>query len=608
MLVSDPYEIDKFFMDRVLDFSEREIVHDFTIKLLEVYVKVLSKHLDLTFRDTYHLSREMGYHSVSTFLDTVIRLNKNEKITNISLSKDMHPLNVESQFFLNEKALEGGMWGSRVMRCRLSNVILKTFGIPPLFVEEQDEPRQIKLDDLDLLLSKKGRSWYVHYNLTCRIPSSVLQYIKAYRRRIYKKFRKNLVRIGYIALDYKSMEQLPDVQWVDLGIDLADYVSVDSYEDRSNLYRSIQVEFVRMAKEIPGWANIIGRTDIPKSFLESMLAFIVLKSESLLCDKNRLHAAVDYCRDFIRNLQLSALFGQGNWFRFESAVIATAGRSLQLPVIEFQSGGCVLDRLGNGFDRGGVDDGRFYVDHMLYWGGEGVSANSDSLSKYLRVPYPFLYDKLDSYKKINKNKHLNVIYTPLAMSALYSTENWLSISTYDMREVRDHVASAFSLLDHMVERGRLNLYVKIKGFSYRMFKNKEFMLIPELDLKNISIEYIGDGDAFQYFKYMDVHVSCSNSTTFVYSMVFNIPTIIIWSPVFKVKEEYTSLFNSLSEIGVICTDVKCFASNFSKISDYNYWSSSEVQDVRKEFCDRFGYTSSDWSSEINAALLNASNQ
>jgi hypothetical protein len=608
MLKTNPQKVDDFFMERVWDFPVREQVHDFSMSLLDIYTQTLSKHLDLPIRDTQHLSREMGYHAISVYLDTVFRLKHKGVIPAVSSDFNVDYENILTQFFSNE-IVGTSLGASRVFRCRLSNVILHTFGALSLFQDEQIEPEQIKLEDLDLPLASEEKYWRLHNNLTYRIPNYVIQHSKAYWSRLCKKFRKDLIHIGYINLDYKNMEQLPDIRWIALDIKLDNYTKAVPIEVRLSLYKVLREGFMKKAKELAGWELIVGHSNIPAAFFEMMLAFIVLKSESLLCQKEHLHQAIECCKISLQESKLQALFSIGNWFRFENAIIATAGRDLKLPVLEFQSGGRVLDKDGKGFDSDVVSGGKYYLDHMFYWGGMDCNNDFQHHPKFHRVPYPFLLAKFNYFSKKRHNRNcINIIYTPIALSHLYSVENWLSASTYDIKEIRDYENTAFSYLDQISFKRDIKIFIKIKGFSYSIYRNRTFMLFPTADVNNISVKYLINGDVEHYFRYMDVHISCSNSTTFVYSMNYNIPTIILWQDVFKVKKEYSSLFDDLVEVGIICTDINLLPKIYDKISDSKYWLSKKVQNTRNIFCATFGYTSADWKKEINTQISNVINK
>jgi hypothetical protein len=600
MLIKDSQEIDDFFMERVWDFPVREQVHKFTIKLLNIYIESLSNYLELPIRDTHHLSREMGYHAISVFIDTVYRLKINRNISPESRDVYLDNKDILAQLFSN-KFVDRPLGSSRVMRCNLSNIILHTLGSPPLFEEIQNEPEEIDLKDLDIALASKERYWGLHYTVTRRIPNAVIQYSKAYWACLLKKYTNNLIRIGYIVMDYKSMEQLPSVQWVPLDIELDNCSKTISIEERYNLYEALREGSLKEFSSLSEWETILGKPDISKSFFEAFLAFIVLYSEPLLCQKTTLHKTIESCKHNIQESKLQALFSFGNWFRFQNAIIATAGRKLRLPIIEFQSGGYVLDRLGDGFDRCGKGSDS-HVDYILYWGGEDCNDNTQNYLKYSRVPNPFLADKVDSYSRHrNKSDGVNILYSPLAVSLLYSVENWLSISTYDMKEIRCFVNDSFAALDQVCD-DNVKVFIKIKGFGYELYKDCPWMIVPTIDLNNISVRYITKGDSLAYFNNMDLHISCSNSTTFVYSLSCNIPTIILWNDVFKVKEEYLSLFHELEEVGIICTDIITFQEKYNKILNPQYWRSETVQTIRKRFCSTFGHTSQKWVADINNAI------
>ena len=587
-------------MERPWGFDDREKMHNLSMDVLDLYVECLSKHLNLSFKDTYHLSHEMGYHAISVFIDTVFRLNNKGLIPAGKVKQNIDFKPILAAFFSDE-IVEAPLGSSRILRCKLANSILDAYGVSPFFNENQKEPEQIQLEELDLPLAPEERFWRLHYNITHRIPGYIVNHIKSYFNYLRQIFKRKLVRIGFIYIDEKRMKQLPDIKWVPLGIDIDRYLGECMVDERYTLYKTLKDDFLGKIYGLSDFQVATNRDKEPTQFFELLLSFITIKSESLICNKNLLYQATDYCEEMIEKLKLQALFSQGNWFRFQNTIIAIAGRRLNLPICEYQLGGQVLDKLGSGIDIG--DGGNKYSDHVFAWG--DWDFNKDSTPVYHRVPNPFLLHQLNAYSTHkNKREKLNVLYSPIAVSSMYSVENWLSISTYDMKEIRSTVDVAFKALDDSEVVSDFNLFIKAKGFSYELFRSNEYLILPIIQLSNINVKYIVSGDVLMYLEYMDIHISCSNSTTFVYSMNYNVPTIIIWNDVFKIKDKYLSLFDDLVKVGIVCKNPQSISENYNLISDKNYWLSEEVQNIRNKFCNYFAYTSHDSNNELNDAILN----
>ena len=601
MLITKPLQADAFFMENVFSRQDREPVGELSRDLTNAYIVIFSKHLDLPFRDTHHLTNEMTFQAISAFIDTAYRL-KQEGFSTQSV--------VESGFqellsgFFSEETVRSSLGSSRILRCRLANLMLQSLGKQPLFEDINQEPRQIRLDDLELPLAKVDRYWRMHYNLSRRIPNALVQYSKAHWNRLRQWFRGDLVRIGHLIFDYKYMWQMPDIQWVPLDIDLGDFLVPVKVEKRRELYESLHDRFLAKAGALPGWERVTGLPAVPNEFLELLLALIVLKGESLLCHTKPLHQAINFCVQSLRAKNLQAIFSIGNWFRFHNAVIAVAGRRLGLPVIMFQSAADGIYINGKGFDWGdGEHDPNQYVDHQLVWG-EWKHKEKQLIPKYHRVPNPAFAKSNDSFSWKNKvNRQLNVLCPLLAFSSLYSVENRLVIESYQISEHRHFVEKFLSVFEDSSNIKRYKLYIKVKGFGYTLFQDHPWMLVPFFKHKNLLYNYLLRGDASQYFPYMDLICYDIPGTVFSLGLNYNIPTIILWNPLFRPRNEFLELFEELEEVGIICRDSQLFAENLTTIIQKEYWFGPKVQRARKNFCEAYAVSSPNWKFDINKVLI-----
>jgi hypothetical protein len=605
MPIKDSLEADAFFMEKVWDRHDRESIQTLSMELLDTYIQCLSSHLKLSFKDTNHLAREMGYHAISVFLDTTYRLR--QKISRESQNNPTDFKDHLSQFF-SEETVQTSMSASRILRCNLANMVLQSLGEQPIFADIKQEPEQIRLEDLELPLAKEELYWQLHYNLTERIPNGLKQYAKAYLNQLRQYFRKDIIRIGYINLDCKYMLQLPDIQFVPLELTLEEYLRPAPIDARRKLYEILKSSFIFEIGKIEDWELCLGETKVNEEFLELLLAFIILKSESLLCQTERLNQAIDYCEKALEAKKMKALFGSG-WYRFQNAVIAIAGRSLNLPIIEFQHGGAPIYQIGKGFDWGTeYHDKNLNVDFILNWGDLKCNQKENN-TIYKKIANPLFHSIKKHVKKtINNDRTVKILYTPISLSHLYSVENWLSTSSYDMLEHRKWAEKIFHYLDDEMS-SECKIYVKTKNFGGTLYKNYEWMFFPEIKTKKIKVEYLSKGMSFEKMDYVDLHMFCGPSTTFAESMLKNIPSICIWDEnIFSVKKHYVSLFEKLLQVGVICKDKKCVKSSIEKYFFQNKWFDEKTQKVREEFCNNFAFEIPAWEQFNNNVLVNLVSQ
>ena len=531
-------------MENVWDRQDREKLRDLTMDLLEVYGQVLADHLGLTFYDTYHLSKEMGYHAICTFIDTAYRL-KYHGIPSEPESgsvRDFHDLLAE---FFSEETVQAPFGHSRIVRCGLANNMLHTLGSPPKFGKIQRDPEQIRLEELELSTAPQEKYWQLHYKLTYQIPNWVVQYSRALWNRLRQRFRNNLVRVGHLLLSRKYMWQLPDIQWVSLDMDLENYLVPVHLEKRLELYGALRAKFLERVSPISGWERATGCSKMPNEFLELLLAFILLKAEPLLFQTECLHHAIDFCEQSLRTMNLKALYSLGGWFRFNNAIISAAARRLGLPIIESQFGGARFFRT----ERYSIT----LADFEFAWGDLATIPSKARLNRR-SVPRPQFKSSSVKNKRPSGRTH-RILYTPMGLSNLFSMENTLSQMAMDMEGHRQWVSDLFRHTEGFLEKSGSILYIKIKGFGYTMLRNHESMLFPRIELGTVPVRYLKTGISFQFFKQMDLHIFCGPSTTFAESLALDIPSICLWNPAcLEPRPIYRNLYTELDQAGIIVTN------------------------------------------------------
>ena len=174
-----------------------------------------------------------------------------------------------------------------------------------------------------------------------------------------------------------------------------------------------------------------------------------------------------------------------------------------------------------------------------------------------------------------------------------------------MSKHREWVSKLFNRLDECSIGNDILLFIKIKGLGYTLFRGHEWLLYQKLSCKRIKVKYLTKGwNSIAYFSYMDLHIFDGPVTTFIESMVYNIPSICIWNTeIYEVKDEHKELFSSLRRVGIICTNHKEFVDNVNKfIVNKDYWLSSEVQIARNNFLKDMAFFSDDWKGDLQRAF------
>jgi len=196
------------------------------------------------------------------------------------------------------------------------------------------------------------------------------------------------------------------------------------------------------------------------------------------------------------------------------------------------------------------------------------------------------------------------MYTPIALSAIFTQDIFITTTSMDIERHRKWVSDLFRHTNGILEKTGSILYIKVKGFDYTLIRNHESMLFPRIKLGTVPVRYLTTGSGPQYLNQMDLHIFCGPSTTFAESLNRNIPSICLWnSACYEPKSVYKNLFTELDQAGILVTNAHSFSSVLNKRLGSDEWWSKETQLVRQKFCDNMAFSSDEWVSINNAAIL-----
>ncbi len=107
-----------------------------------------------------------------------------------------------------------------------------------------------------------------------------------------------------------------------------------------------------------------------------------------------------------------------------------------------------------------------------------------------------------------------------------------------------------------------------------------------------------------------IFISTYNATTYNQSLAANIPTVMYWNPNHWEWADFAAQdFAALQSVGIYHDNPQSAARHVAMIWDDvgDWWYSSEVQFVRKEFCRKYAYLGKDVIRKLAAVLKEASN-
>jgi len=106
-------------------------------------------------------------------------------------------------------------------------------------------------------------------------------------------------------------------------------------------------------------------------------------------------------------------------------------------------------------------------------------------------------------------------------------------------------------------------------------------------------------------------ISTYNSTTYLESLVWNVPTIIFWNPKhWELSEQAQSYFDMLESVGIFHATPQSAAQQMTKVWNdvEDWWQSREVQEAREKFIDQYAVTSDDKLDLLKGTLVEAANE
>lgn len=111
---------------------------------------------------------------------------------------------------------------------------------------------------------------------------------------------------------------------------------------------------------------------------------------------------------------------------------------------------------------------------------------------------------------------------------------------------------------------------------------------------------------FEHLNEARILLSDSLNTTFLYGLVFNIPTIL-FSPklLWEIRDEVKLNFLALQKVGIYHDSPESAGAMLNNVSHDvdRWWNNNDLQEVRKQFCHQFACHRLDWVSEWKKLLL-----
>jgi putative transferase (TIGR04331 family) len=106
-----------------------------------------------------------------------------------------------------------------------------------------------------------------------------------------------------------------------------------------------------------------------------------------------------------------------------------------------------------------------------------------------------------------------------------------------------------------------------------------------------------------------LYISTYNATTYLESLIWNVPTIIFWNVKhWEIKEDVQPYFDLLKEVGIFHETPESAASQMVDVwHDVTFWWESQpVQEARSQFCEQFSRKPEDMMGELEKVFCDLS--
>jgi len=592
-------EFDEFFLIKSSSKSENEKLQELTVDITKIVIEIFSKHLSINFIDASHLVRESANHSISIVLDIIYRLNvtqnENKNINNYDINNEINNL-------FSKKISELNMSSSRLLREELTNILSVVLRGKKLF-KLKKEDYEIKISNVNDVQIKFDDKIYFYYILKQNVKFFFTEFFSLlffyFKNKFWKK--KN---IGFIHINKRKLFQINNINFISVKKYFNFSDNQFNLESRQVFYEHNISEFIKLSKNLNTW-NFFSNIKINDDVLRIFFIYIILKIDQILFDKTLFKKIIDKNIKKINKLEISSVISEGDWFKFNHALIAHCLRKLNIPLVLYYHAGGEIFNSGHLYKKGSlIFDRNHFLDYVLL---SSEFKQNNIKPKYLKTPNINWFFEKKKIKISSVKNRFRILYTPITINYPYNLENMNNANPDNLYSHRKWIKELLSPIDEINRSYKFDFYIKLKN-STTNYDNFEYLYNPNLEFKNINIKFLHKGNSYSYLDFFDLHFFCGPSTTFAESMTKNIPSICLWNTnIYELDRDNMQLFENMKDVGIVCTNQKELIQSFNQFIFHNYWQTDQIQNLRIQFCKKFAYTDIDWRKKWGELLIDLIN-
>mgnify|MGYP000123695615 CR=1 FL=1 len=602
-------QIDSFFLDRIENHGCQEDLQKLIDSVISEFSIIFAAHHNMSYDEFYFLNKEYAYHSTSLVIDLLSRLNQDGLLIHSDIQEctDHMKMSIPNTLLTND-LLNLDFTTSRNVRARIANLVFEICGINTRFSEPYNDTPMISKHNFADNTNVNIDKYYYLYNIFVKGFRLLGHIFRGGINQLIGKLNRHRSRVGYINIQRKYMFQIPGIEWVSLSVDDCIPKNKASSLIRRSFYENYCDRFVEAVRKKSEWKCFFDRDSDFSGILRVLFAVNLLNAEDILFNQKELKESLSSLELMINDANVDALFCQGNWFRFNNVLASIVSHRMKIPTIEFQSGGRFIYKTNRYTEMSEIAMFQFFWS-SIYQDDYYLCKLTNSV-RISEVPNPNFSDSTYNRKSVISkilqtfDKRKRILYSPIGFSSLFTVELTESMGPTDISSHRSWIYHILENNDDLSsEYQDTILYIKLKAFGYSIFQGFEEWLFPVMMPSTIRYKYLWKRNSEYYFDFCHLHIFDGPSTSFITSLAYNVPSILMWNAdCYTIRPEFQTIFYELKRVGILVTDSEEFNHSFNSKLYYDHWWTDEVQSVRSDFCLQMGNYSSDWRHEISRKI------
>lgn len=304
---------------------------------------------------------------------------------------------------------------------------------------------------------------------------------------------------------------------------------------------------------------------------------------------------------FIENYKKEYERSQQHYPYFSKAIIGTGfvGEPLRFWGARFKERGMIKIGMQHGGPYGPIKQTSYeflehkFCDHYIDWG-------YATTVKVVAAPEISNCEKIYKKNNIDVTKNNTILWVTSEFHRYPSSELIHSLRSGYLESI--YYDWQYKILSHLSPEIFSKLIMRLRHTSF----SNRWMKIQE-KFTNLNIYKPTNGPSFYEQIWTAKLLLFDNlNTTYLHGFAMNIPSILFFDEqIWPIRSESRPYFDSLYKVGIFHNKPESAYEMINRVANnpFEWWLQKEVQQARKEYCDRFLSISPDWMTRWKNILL-----